>query len=185
MLSAMIEFLIFSVPSWIYSRKLRRRGSSRKQAWAAVGMQFGKPTGYWYALGSMVVLLPLANGAMRAVPSSVLHNPHVVISNSTTVSGIVAAVLLAFAEEMFFRGFMATLLISRYGFAFGNALQACIFLLPHLLLLLVSTALWPLVLVQLLAGWMLGWVRHKSGSIVPGGIAHAAVNIIASLLLTI
>jgi hypothetical protein len=54
--------------------------------------------------------------------------------------------------------------VRRLGFAVGNAMQTLVFLLPHLLLLLVSSSLWPIIAVQLLAGWLL----HPSDSILPG-----------------
>ena len=64
----------------------------------------------------------------------------------------------------------------RLGFALGNLIQAAIFLLPHLLLLTVSTALWPLLVAQFLAGWLQGWLLYRSGSILPGWIAHSLGN---------
>lgn len=49
----------------------------------------------------------------------------------------------------------------------------------------MSTAIWPLLPVQLVAGWLLGLLRHKSGSIGPSSLAHVAANLLAPLLLTI
>lgn len=88
-------------------------------------------------------------------------------------------------EEMLFRGFLAGLLIRRLGFAGGNAVQAILFLAPHALLLVVSVAFWPLLPAQLIAGWLPGWLRHRSGSIAPGWIADAAANILAPTLLAL
>ncbi len=90
--------------------------------------------------------------------------------------------LLALAEEMFFRGFVAGLLFRRFGFRTGNIIQALIFLSPHLLLLLVSLRLWPLLPLQLIAGWVLGWLRQRSDSIGPGWLAHALTNLLPALL---
>jgi membrane protease YdiL (CAAX protease family) len=70
---------------------------------------------------------------------------------------------------------------SNIGFAVGNTVQALIFLLPHLLLLLVSLNLWPIILVQLLAGWLLGWLRYHSDSILPGWLAHGLINAFGAL----
>lgn len=96
-----------------------------------------------------------------------------------------AIVLLAIAEEIFFRGLIAGLLFRRYGFAKGNVLQALVFLAPHLLLLVVSTSIWPILPVQLIAGWLLGALRYKSDSIGPSSLAHAAANLLAPVLLTV
>ncbi len=71
------------------------------------------------------------------------------------------------------------------GFAIGNVLQALVFLAPHLLLLLVSSSFWPLLPVQLLAGWLLGLLRERSGSIGPPTAAHVAANVLGPLLLDI
>jgi membrane protease YdiL (CAAX protease family) len=72
-------------------------------------------------------------------------------------------------------------LVRRFGFAVGNILQAFIFILPHLFLLLVSLSLWPIVLVQLLAGWLLRWLRFRSDSILPGWLAHSFLNAFGAL----
>jgi membrane protease YdiL (CAAX protease family) len=55
-------------------------------------------------------------------------------------------------------------------------------LVPHTALLLVHTRLWPILPVRFAAGWLLGWLRTKSGSILPGALVHAAANVAAGLL---
>lgn len=99
----------------------------------------------------------------------------------STPGGYVQTALLAAAEEVLFRGLLAGWLMRRLGIAAGNLLQALAFLAPHLLLLLISTAFWPLLPVQFAAGWLLGLLRYKSGSIGPPALAHAAANILAAL----
>lgn len=180
--SSVLELLIFSIPSVVYVRRLQNRGKSRREAWAAVGWQPGPLTGYWIAIGVLIALTPIIYLATRSIPVAILYSPHVVISESATGSGIVASSLLALAEEVLFRGLIAGRLLDRYGFMVGNGLQALIFLAPHLLLLLVSITFWPLALVQFIAGWLLGAVRYKSGSILPGWLAHAGANVLAPLL---
>jgi uncharacterized protein len=96
-----------------------------------------------------------------------------------------AIALLAVAEEILFRGLLGGIFMRRYGFLAGNALQTSLFFTPHLLLLFVSRALWPILPVQLASGWLLGWLRWRSGSIGPSSLAHVAANILAPLLLTL
>jgi len=72
-------------------------------------------------------------------------------------------------------------LFRRLGFARGNTVQALVFLLPHLLLLLVSRSLWPVIVVQLIAGWLLGLLRYRSNSILPGWLAHSLTNALGAL----
>jgi len=36
--------------------------------------------------------------------------------------------------------------------------------------------------VQFAAGWLLGWLRHKTGTFVPGAVVHVVVNIAAGFI---
>jgi membrane protease YdiL (CAAX protease family) len=67
-------------------------------------------------------------------------------------------------------------LVQRFGFRADNLVQALVFLLPHLLLITISLNLWPVVAVQFVAGWLLGWLRFRSDSILPGWLAHSLIN---------
>jgi membrane protease YdiL (CAAX protease family) len=91
------------------------------------------------------------------------------------------AIYVALGEEIFFRGLLGGWLVRRLGFAIGNTVQTLIFLLPHLLLLLVSLNLWPIIAVQIVAGWLLGWLRYRSDSILPGWLAHSLINAFGAL----
>ena len=90
---------------------------------------------------------------------------------------------VSLGEELFFRGLLGGVLFRRLGFALGNVVQKGLFLLPHLGLLLVSLGLWRLVFVQLVVGWLLGWLRFRSGSILPGWVAHALANALGAFVL--
>jgi len=188
-ISSVLELLVFSLPSLLYARRLRHRGHSAAQARAAVGWRTGDTQPYVLAVAVAIVLLPLTYVALRVIPSGSVANSaqnlHVSYGQASTLGDYLAILLLAVAEEILLRGFIAGLLFRRYGFATGNVIQAFIFLAPHLLLLLVSTAIWPLLPVQLIAGWLLGLLRSKSDSIGPSSLAHVAANLIAPLLLTI
>jgi len=106
---------------------------------AAVGWRTGDPQPYVLAVAVAVVLLPLTYVAFRVIPSgSVADSAHLHVSygQASTLGDYLAILLLAVAEEILFRSFIAGLLFRRYGFATGNVIQAFIFLAPHLLLLL-------------------------------------------------
>ncbi|MDN5726951.1 MAG: CPBP family intramembrane metalloprotease [Propionibacteriales bacterium] len=179
----MAEFILFCVPTIIYvvvqSRgKDRTTSASMKRA----GATWGTPSAYGWAL---LLLLPLVLTGWLAivlVPTEVLQMPGVSIAQLTSVGVAVGIVLRAIGEEVFFRGLLGGVLIRRLGFGWGNLLQALIFLVPHLVLLLVDIRLWPVIPVQFAAGWMLGWLRHKTGSFVPGAAVHTAANIAAGLI---
>lgn len=74
------------------------------------------------------------------------------------------------------------ILMRRLGFLWGNLLQAAAFIVPHLALLLIDAGMWPIGLVQFGAGWLLGWLRHKTGTLVPGALLHTVTNVTAGFL---
>lgn len=125
-------------------------------------------------------------------PGTVAHRLQTIGLNGTSVGLILLIALLktSFAEEVFFRGFLAKRLIRRFGFRTGNLVQGLIFGMVHLVLfaLMGSIPLVPLVIIFLLTtwiGWSLGVVneRYAAGSIVPGWIAHGAGNCLSYFIL--
>jgi membrane protease YdiL (CAAX protease family) len=188
MTSAVLELILFSLPSVFYARALRRQGRTSTEARTAVGWDLGDRGTYVLAIAVSAVLLPITYLALRAIPSGSLHtssNLHVTYGRASTAGDYLAIAVLAVAEEILFRGLLGGIFMRRYGFAIGNVLQALVFLAPHLLLLAVSTALWPILPVQLVSGWLLGWLRWRSASIGPSSLAHVAANVLAPLLLTL
>ncbi len=183
MASALVELVIFSLPSWIWARRLRRSGWSRTRARKAVGLQWGTRSAYALAIAVVIPVAALGALLLAKIPAHLLHGSSGNITGPPTTTGdYVAILLLALAEEMLFRGFIAGLLFKHLGFRRGNVLQALIFLAPHVLLLLVSLALWPLLPLQLIAGWVLGWLRKRSDSVGPPSVAHALTNLLPAVL---
>ncbi len=181
--SALFELVIFSLPSAIYARRLRRSGSSRVQALRIIGLRAGSRRDYVLALVLIVPVTAVAAALLNVIPSEVLHgHSRNLVGAPSTIGDYVAIVLLALAEEMLFRGFLAGLLFRRFGFSLGNALQALLFVAPHCLLLLVARSLWPLLPLQLIAGWVLGWLRSRSDSIGPSWLLHSLTNLLPALL---
>ena len=79
-------------------------------------------------------------------------------------------------------GLIAGALLRRLPFRRANALQAGIFVLPHLLILLMAPRLWPLAIVlPATLGAVAGWLRHRSGSIWPGVLVHGIPNVVGAL----
>lgn len=184
MVSAIVELVIFSLPSWIWTRRLRRSGWSRTRALGAAGLQWGPRPAYLLAVALVVPVAALAALLLATIPAHLLHgNSRNITGAPTTPGDYVAVIVLAVAEEMLFRGFIAGVLFTRLGFRRGNLLQALIFLAPHTLLLLVSLSFWPILPLQLIAGWLLGWLRERSGSIGPPSVAHALTNLLSAVLL--
>jgi len=202
-ISAILELIVLSVPSGIYLAVRARAGRGR-DARAVMGLRWPAPSGWVLAAAVFVIATGLGYAASRGIATmhpTLLHpgatNPRAGHAGGGTaglsvttaapdgVGGYGAIVASTLAEEMLFRGFLAGLLIARLGFARGNTVQAILFLAPHALLLIISDAFWPLLPAQLIAGWLLGWLRYRSGSIAPGWVAHAAANILAPTLLAL
>ncbi|MFN8472772.1 MAG: CPBP family intramembrane glutamic endopeptidase [Anaerolineae bacterium] len=185
-----LQTIILCLPSAIYVLVQHWRGRPWASALALVGWRGSnvRYLGVGLALGLIPGLLLLA--LPNILPPELANNPNIANSRyagwpATPASFVLAwgyeAIYVALGEEAFFRGFLGGLLMRRLGFALGNLLQAAIFLLPHLLLLTVSTALWPLLAAQFLAGWLQGWLLYRSGSILPGWIAHSLGNAFGAL----
>jgi membrane protease YdiL (CAAX protease family) len=95
------------------------------------------------------------------------------------------AVQTAFAEELLFRGLIAGSLSRRLHILWADALQALIFLLPHLLILLVAPEVWGLLPLVFTGALLFGWVRIKSGSIIGPWLMHASGNVTMALSVAI
>lgn len=179
----MAEFALFCVPTIVYVI-VQSRGPERNvgAALRRAGATRGAQSAYGWAV---LLLLPLVLAGWLAivlVPTEVLEMPGVSIAQLTSIGAAIGIVLRAVGEEVFFRGLLGGVLIRRLGFTWGNSLQALLFLIPHLALLLVDVRTWPVIPVQFAAGWLLGWLRHKTGTFVPGTAAHALANIAAGLI---
>ncbi|MDN5726279.1 MAG: CPBP family intramembrane metalloprotease [Propionibacteriales bacterium] len=163
---------------------VQSRGENRtfRTARQRAGLAWGTSAAYGWAL---LLLLPLVLTGWLAiilVPAEVLDLPGVSIAQLTSLSVAIGIVLRAVGEEVFFRGLLGGVLIRRLGFGWGNLLQALLFLVPHLALLLIDVRMWPVIPVQFAAGWLLGWLRHKTGTFVPGAVVHVLANIVAGLI---
>ena len=77
------------------------------------------------------------------------------------------AILTPFAEELLFRGFILGMLMKRYENTTAIVISSLIFAIAHE----------PIARVLAFGGGLLyGWVRVRTGSILPGMIAHAIWN---------
>ena len=185
-----LQLIVLSIPSLIYVAVRRWRGEKWGQVLGKIGWQGSRPVYFLWSLGVTIIAGGLGWLAFQTVPSEVLQDPNINISayagwtlsvTSFLLAWLREAIYVALGEEVFFRGFLGGWLVRRLGFAIGNTVQALIFLLPHLLLLLVSLNLWPIIAVQMLAGWLLGWLRYRSDSILPGWLAHSLINAFGAL----
>lgn len=105
--------------------------------------------------------------------------------NSLTILLITAVFKTSFAEELFFRGFIAKRLISMVGFIKGNLIQAIIFGIIHAGLFALTTKnpvfLIVIFLIPSVGAYIAVILNEKvgNGSIIPGWISHGLANILA------
>ncbi|MHA6696143.1 CPBP family intramembrane glutamic endopeptidase [Homoserinimonas sp. A520] len=179
----MTELILFVIPSAIYFLiQGNRRHLGRTSAAKRLGATWGTGSAYLWALALLIPLGVLGYLAIILIPTEALSTPGVSVAKVTSIAAVLGVTLRALGEEIFFRGLLGGLLVRRLGFTRGNLLQSVIFLVPHTLLLFIDANLWPLLPVQFAAGWLLGWLRTKSGSFLPGALVHAAANIGAGLI---
>ena len=90
---------------------------------------------------------------------------------------------VAVAEEVLFRGLIAGVLFRRVSRPWlANLFQAIIFIAPHLAILFLRPDMAvPLLTLVLPLSLGLGWLRHRSGSVVPSALAHQLGNFITAL----
>lgn len=170
---------------------------SRGRSWSRISAILGwQLCGWsWYVWG---VAIAIGIGAATIAifllldPTVLLHPPpgtdqHVyarlgLSAGTVALAFIWEAIFNALGEEVFFRGLLGGWLMERFGFRLGNLVQAACFLIPHLLLLVISLRLWPALLFQFAGGYLLGWLRHRSGSILPGWLSHTLINTMSDAL---
>jgi membrane protease YdiL (CAAX protease family) len=184
------QLILLLLPSLIYLTVKRRQGEDWYHTFVKLGWTSSKPIYFLQGLGMAIPLGVLMLVIMQKVPEGVMENPMVSTSfyagwspglSSFLYAWMREAFYIALGEEIFFRGLLGGWLERRYGFRRGNIVQAVVFLLPHLLLLVVSTSFWQVIVVQFLAGWVLGLLRSRSGSILPGWLTHSLMNAVGAL----
>jgi len=187
------QLITFALPSLIYFvvYVFGKKQLSIKEVLQRLGFQFG----HWsYYLWALLLLVPVATlsylVAHYLLPPGILKDPR--LNNqfaklSLSISSVILAFLynavyVAFGEEMFFRGCLAGVLGRRLSLVSANIVQALIFVVPHLVILTVFPAIWPLVtFVPLLYGLIYGWLRLRSGSFFPAYLLHTLTNTLAAV----
>ena len=186
------QILVYFLIIIIYFLVKRRKNLTTKNIFANIGFSISFPKFYIIGIGIslltvvvvilLYLLFPIEISLLKNTTFTHYQNYEITL---LTISIIFFRELLfiAFWEELFFRGLIGGILFRTYSFKIANSLQTLIFLIPHLLLLIISIELLPFLLVIIVSGWLLGWLRYKSNSILPGSIAHALTNTIAVILM--
>ncbi len=179
----MLELVVFCIPTLIYVL-VQSRGADRnvRSALSRAGASRGSASAYGWALLLLLPLLLTGWLAIVTIPPEVLEAPGVSVARLTSVGAAIGVGIRAIGEEVFFRGLLGGVLMRRLGFTWGNLVQAVLFLIPHLALLLIDGRAWPVLPVQFVAAIILGWLRHQTETFVPGAAVHVAANIAAGLV---
>ncbi|HZE98870.1 MAG TPA: CPBP family glutamic-type intramembrane protease [Planctomycetota bacterium] len=141
--------------------------------------------GLFYILTAMMRLLILFAAAALMFPDAPIGDP-VVIRLAETHFGVTGGTMLfvalvivgPLAEEALFRGYLLPRLASQWGPLAGLFWSSLLFALLHL-------RDGPMMVVIFVYGWVFGWARLRSGSIVASTVLHMAVNAVpaAAILL--
>ena len=134
--------------------------------------------GVWTSLG-IGVLMAVAVEALTLLLKTPEKSPIEMFTNTTLSLILVSITAVGFApffEELLFRGFLQPLLTRDLGAIAGIVLTGCLFGALHLL---EYGNVWQYGLAISLVGITLGYVRHRSGSVIPGTLVHACFNSIA------
>jgi membrane protease YdiL (CAAX protease family) len=185
--------IILLLPSLITLVVLRIRRRPWEKTLSLLGWRLGSPVYYLRAfLILLLTAIPIVLIGLFVFPDLYRHPPrgtsqYYYARLGLSLFSILSAFLnefffTALGEEAFFRGLLGGWFMRRFGFLVGNTLQTLIFLIPHLAVLLFATYLWPLLAFPVLLGWLNGWLRYKSNSILPGMFIHALGNTLSDVL---
>lgn len=189
----MIQFnvatIVFLLPSLITLVVMRLRKQPWMKTLSVLGWRLGSPTYYrWVLLALPLTVIVAGLLAFFVLPDTYRNPPQSTTLYTYARLGFsFSSILIAFVneffftalgEEVFFRGLLGGWLMRRFGFLLGNTLQTIIFFLPHSLFVLVAPNLWPLLIFPAVLGWVNGWLRYKTESVLPGMLIHGLGNTI-------
>jgi len=78
-----LQLIILSIPSLIYVAVWRRRGEKWRDVFGKIGWQGSRPIYFLWSLGVIILVGGLGWLAFQAVPSDILQDPNINISDYT------------------------------------------------------------------------------------------------------
>ncbi|NLB82850.1 MAG: CPBP family intramembrane metalloprotease [Synergistaceae bacterium] len=141
----------------------------RKESFESCGLRWKITPRGWsdLAIATMGTLLPLTAIALLFF-RHVLPSPNPAAIFPAVLSGFAVAV----AEETFFRGWLQTVLSSRFATSGAIFITAALFGLAHL-----ASPYAPFALLAFFPGLVMGLLRHRHSSILPAILYHWFGNI--------
>ncbi|MHA7965094.1 CPBP family intramembrane glutamic endopeptidase [Paenibacillus sp. CAU 1782] len=188
-ISAVVQLLLFSLIPFGYWTLLRRKTNPSFFQW--IGLRKPEITqkrkfAAWF-VGSALVLC----GPGFVMTAFVLDGSDLASSQfyGAGLPALFPALVYSFlqtglSEEVLFRGFLGKGLIRRFGFAWGNGIQAFLFGLLHAVMLAGPAGIikaFAVFILTAFAGWCLGFMNEKlsGGCILPSWILHGLVNLLS------
>lgn len=193
-ISAVLQVLLLGgIPFFVYAiYQNRRHERTFREIARRAGLQLGETRYLLYSLAfvivGVVVLLIWSPPLAPLIRQGSAQRQFVGLGFSMTAVTLAilnGAIQTAFAEELLFRGLLAGSLSRRLSLPWANILQAFIFFLPHLAILLFAPEVWGILPAVFLAALVLGWLRIKSGSILGGWMMHASGNVTMALIVAV
>lgn len=176
----------------IYFLVKKRKKLTTKEIFKLLGFSFSLPKSYLYSIGISLFSILIAILLLTIFPLNLSLLENTTFSHykefdltilSLSLIFLRELIFIALGEELFFRGLIGGVLFRNFSFFKANIFQTLIFLLPHLFLLFISIQLLPFLIIIIISGWLLGWLRYKSDSIFPCILAHSLTNTIAIILM--
>lgn len=193
-LSALINIIVLVlIPFfgyWLYHRLRHKRRFL--DVCKRAGLQLGKPK-YLAQAAIVTAVCVVAFVLWSPAVDNFTHKgspQHAYEGLGLTVTSVAMALIYGmiqtgFCEEFLFRGLIAGALGRALGTLWGNLIQAVIFLLPHVPVVMLAPGLW-IVLPLVFAGALYtGWLRIKSESILGPWLLHGALNVTTCLYVAV
>lgn len=142
----------------------------RKEPFSAYGLDWSLST---KALGETLLvtaatLTPLTVIALRWPGLSLPHNPSLKVALLQITAGAVSAIV----EEVFFRGWLQTLLARKLPFSAALLLTTALFAVSHRI-----AHPEPIFLATFFPGLVMGLLRHRHGTVTSAALYHGLGNL--------
>ena len=148
----------------------------------SLGWRSAGPNPLLMIFGGVGLAFVISLGA-AALQTPKIPTPFDQLTKSKSDFAIFAVTAIAIApifEELFFRGFIQPLLSQTFGVIAGVLITAVLFGSLHLM---EYAWAWQYALFISLAGAVFGWLRARTGSIIPSTVMHGAFNAVSVVAL--
>jgi len=147
----------------------KKRGESEE----SYGLRWFMGKGAWRdtILATVLTLVPLTFMSYYWPPSLGVGGPFRP-SAWTAINNLGGGLAASFIEETFYRGWMQTLLVRKWGAYSAIFFTSLVFAVSHLFI----NPSW-LGLATFFPGLVMGFLRHRHGSVMPAIVYHAVCNV--------